>query len=524
MNSIPAFRRHRTRGFVAVLVLSVTACSQAAGGTVAAPIPAPAATRAVAPPPPPLAPAAPVAQRTSTSGDSVIDSIIAVYPLDRVSWGIEVFDPGTVRLLYRHSAERHFIPASNTKIVATSAALALLGPDWRYRTDVHATGSGAAGTVETVLIVGRGDPTMSERFFGNDFAVLAALADSVARGGVRRITRGVIIDASYFDDVFVHPVWEVGDLRSSDAAPVAAFAIGEGSFGAVVRPGRAAGNAASVRVLGPPGLVRVRSEVLTEVSDGRTSIVERLAGDTILFTGTIALNAPADTERVALVDPVAYAGNAFVAALRERNIEVSGGVRIVYDTTEAHRLPFTPDTRRIASWESPPIRDIVSALMKPSANWMTEQVCKTLGAERNGRGSWASCVRVEAPFLVSAGIDSTAFLLRDGSGLAAQNLLTPHAIVQLLEHDRRAAWGEDYRRSLAEPGEKGTLTRRLLPLKGRLWAKTGSITNVNSLSGYVQTDSGKMLIFSILSNGSGRPASEIRGAMDAIVMRITRAW
>jgi serine-type D-Ala-D-Ala carboxypeptidase/endopeptidase (penicillin-binding protein 4) len=517
------FRRRRVRGSAPLLVILAAACSQATRVVVAPPAPTPppvAVTSAPAPvtiPPPPP-------PRTSTAGDPIIDSIISADHLERVGWGIEVFDPATSRLLYRSGAERHFIPASNTKLVATSAAMALLGPDWRYRTDVHASGDGPGGAVESLVIVGRGDPTMSSRFFANDFTVMSSLADSISHAGVRRVTHGVIIDASYFDDNFLHPVWEVGDLRSSDAAPVAAFAIGEGSFRAVVRAGNESGQPASLHVVGPPGLVRVRSAVVTGPPDSPTSLDEKLAGDTIIFTGTIPLNAPGDTQQVALVDPVAYAGAAFVAMLRERNIDVAGGVRIVYDSLEARRLPFLPNSRLVASWESPPLREIVAGLMKPSANWIAEQLCKTLGAERNGRGSWPACVRAEAPFLLSAGLDSTAFFLRDGSGLAAQNLLTPHAIVQLLEYDRRAPWGEDYRRSLAEPGEKGTLQRRLLGLKGRLWAKTGSITNVNSLSGYLQTDSGKMLIFSILSNGSGRSASEVRRAMDEVVLRMTNAW
>ncbi len=510
-----------------ILLLAPAACSQANRATIAPPVPAPQPARPAAPPPtqaPVAQPSAPAPQRLSTTGDAVIDSIIAAYPLDRVAWGIEVFDPATSRLLYRSGAERHFIPASNTKIVATSAAMSILGPEWRFRTDVHASGGGPNGAVETIVLVGHGDPTMSARFFPNDFSVLAALADSVSHAGIRRILRGVIIDASYFDEMFVNPVWEVGDLRTWDAAPVAAFAIGEGSLRAVVRPALSSGQHATVHVVGPAGIARVRSQVMTGPVNSPTSLEQHLAGDTIVFTGNIAVDAPPDTEIVATVDPVAYAGAAFVALLRERNIEVSSNVRIVYDSIESDRLPHLPDTRRIATWQSPPLRDIVAGLMPPSANWMAEQICKTLGAEKNGHGSWRACVRTEAPFLVSAGVDSTAFLLRDGSGLTAQNLLTPHAIVQILEFDRRAPWGEDYRHALAQPGVKGTMQRRLLTLKGRLWAKTGSITNVNSLSGYLQTDSGRMIIFSILSNGSGRAASEVRRAMDAIVTRMAEAW
>jgi D-alanyl-D-alanine carboxypeptidase/D-alanyl-D-alanine-endopeptidase (penicillin-binding protein 4) len=107
--------------------------------------------------------------------------------------------------------------------------------------------------------------------------------------------------------------------------------------------------------------------------------------------------------------------------------------------------------------------------------------------------------------------------------LSAQNLVSPHAFVLLLEHARRSAWGTLYRTALPAPGMAGsTLSRRLSGLESRIAAKTGSIANVNSLSGYLRTDDGRDLTFSIITNATGRPASEVRAGMDALVRAIAR--
>jgi D-alanyl-D-alanine carboxypeptidase/D-alanyl-D-alanine-endopeptidase (penicillin-binding protein 4) len=116
------------------------------------------------------------------------------------------------------------------------------------------------------------------------------------------------------------------------------------------------------------------------------------------------------------------------------------------------------------------------------------------------------------------GVDSLDLRLRDGSGLSAQNVLTPRGQVRLLEHVRSGPWGDAYRAALAEPGEQGgTLENRLGGLQGRVFAKTGSLTNVASLSGYLLRPDGSTVIFSIMSNGSGLPGSRVQAAIDQVV-------
>ena len=448
----------------------------------------------------------------------LVDSATSVPPLHRTHWGIEVYDPDRGETLYALNAERHFIPASNAKLVVTVVAMGELGPEWRYRTELYAPRAGPADTVaQALVVVGRGDPTLSARFHPTAFAPFDSLADSVALAGVRRVAGELVVDVSYFDRTAVHPSWEVGDLPYAYAAPVSAFAVAEASLEVVVSPGAQVGQPARVELLGPQVLA-VQNQVTTAVPDTTRAYEAVFVGmDTLVLAGRIPLGRRPDTVRLALPDPAVYAGRALRAALEARGIEVEGEVRIVQDSIEA-RLLRAGAPAPIATWTSPPLSEIVAAILQPSQNWIAEQLLKTLGAERAGEGSWAAGLTVERRYLTEVvGIDSSAFVLRDASGLSAQNLLTPHAAVQLLDHARRAPWGDRYRVALAQPGIEGTLKTRFTGLEGRIFAKTGTITHVNTLSGYVHTSDGRELIFSVMTNASGRPAAEVRRTIDRLV-------
>ena len=489
----------------------------------------------------PTPPGGPAPRRATLA--AVVDSVTNSPPLDRTHWGIEVYDPVSRRTLLALNPERHSIPASNMNPVVTAGALAELGPDYRYRTELAARRAPGDSVAELLVVVGRGDPTWSERFHDHPWAPADSLADSVALAGIRRVRGELVVDASYFDRELVHPTWEVGDLDYGYAAPVAAFAVEEGTFRTEVVPGLAVGEPARVTALAPPGAVVILNRLVTDTAGARRRIEvsRRVGSDTLTLSGSVPLDAAPDTLRLAVGDPALYAARVLAAALDARGIEVEGGVRVVYDPAEAAALRTgsgaadgvldsaaaatgtgeqgAPPLVPIASWTSAPLAEIVAAILKPSQNWIAEMVLKTLGAERGEGGTWAAGLEVERRYLFDVvGIDSTAVVLRDASGLSAQNLLTPRAIVQLLEHARRMPWGPVYRAALAVPGEKdGTLERRLVALEGRVFAKTGTIAHVNSLSGYLTTASGGELVFSILSNASGRPAAEVRRAIDAIV-------
>lgn len=465
------------------------------------------------------------------------DSVVANPPLHRAHLGIVVFDPVGQRTLYEWNGERHFVPASNEKLWPTAAALHLLSPDFRYRTPVRALGLDArSGVARALVVVGQGDPTFSSRFHPGDWAVLDSLARRVQAQGVKTVTGPLVVDASAFDDATIPGTWTLGNLNTPSAPPTGAFAVAEGIFQIRVSPGTVPGAPGSVVAEAPPGLIPIRNGTITTEADSAPPRLEVRRGpwsDTVEVRGRIPAGAGPRTLRVPMTDPVRFAAHALAEALARQGVLLEGGVRVVRSPEEAKALregrlqeedPPSP-IAELTVWESPPLREIVANILAPSQNWMAEQLVRTLGAERGERGSWREGIRVTMEFLVGAvGIDSTALVLQDGSGMSHQNLVTPRAVVQLLNFARSAPWGGDFRAALAAPGKPGTLSNRLVPLQGRLEGKTGTLNSVNALSGYLRTGGGRELIFSILSNASGLGGGPVVAAIDLLVTALAEGW
>ena len=482
------------------------------------------------------------AQASSRPGlEERVAAVVQAAPLDQVHWGVLAVDASSGDVLVGRQAERKFIPASNMKLLGTAAALHLLGPGHTFETALHAAGTFDAETgvlVGDLVLPGTGDPTLSERFWEEDVAPLRALADSLRRAGVREVTGGLVVDASAWDSSSVVGSWMVGDLPAAYAATGGAFAVAEGETTIVLRGGTVAGELARVEwwPLGEEGFVV--SRVVTLPAGDTTGRVEaaylpesrRLVLQGTMEAGTV------DTVRVATRDPVRQATAALERALREAGVSIRGGWRVAWEPGEplgggcSSGALASCGAARLAGLRSPPLTEVVEAVLEPSQNWITEQLVRALGPhrrpdegrpgdERPARGGWRDGLTVVRRFMVEeVGVDSLDLLLRDGSGLSTQNLLTPRAIVRLLDYALRTPWGDAFRVALAEPGEEdSTLERRFEGLGGRVFAKTGSLTNVASLSGYLIRPDGRTILFSIMTNASGLPASRVRQGIDRIV-------
>jgi len=464
-----------------------------------------------------------------------IDSIISSPPLDGLHWGILVREHATGRVLYERAADRKFIPASNTKLVVTAVAMGVLGPEWRYTTPLVAVRPPGDSVAAELRVRGSGDPTFSARFHDEPLAALDSMAWAVRAAGITRVTGNVVVEADAFVDPVVLGAWEVGDLPWYYAAPTAAFAVAEGTFQLIVEPGPAPGYPGRARVLGGSWL-DLEAEIVTDTAgaSSQRSVDFTARRDAIHLTGSIAADAGADTVTLAVTRPAEYAGRALRSALERAGVVVEGGTRVDDVDSQAAPVPGGMAADTVARLRSAPLLDIVTAILQPSQNWMAEQLLKTLGAMADSTGivnlaaapaggSWRAGLDVEGRYLTQVvGVDSLSFSLRDASGLSAQNVLSPRTTVTLLDH-AHARWGDAWDAALAGPGVAGsTLNRRLTALEGRVFGKTGTIANVNALSGYLLTRDGRRLTFSILTNGSGLPASRVRQALDAIVEATAR--
>jgi D-alanyl-D-alanine carboxypeptidase/D-alanyl-D-alanine-endopeptidase (penicillin-binding protein 4) len=223
---------------------------------------------------------------------------------------------------------------------------------------------------------------------------------------------------------------------------------------------------------------------------------------------------------------VILAGHLLRRTLEASGISVDGGVDVSWNAGEALAdgcvtgwVTGCSSARKVAFIRSPPLSEIVWGILEPSQNWMTEQLVRTLGDRFGSGGGWDEGLEVVEDVLTRvAGVDSLDLSLRDGSGLSAYNLVTPRAVVRVLDFMARSEHAGVFRRALAAPGEEGsTLERRLVDLEGRVQAKTGTISHVNALSGYLERDDGTLVYFSVLTNGSGLPSGTVRDGIDRVV-------
>jgi serine-type D-Ala-D-Ala carboxypeptidase/endopeptidase (penicillin-binding protein 4) len=465
-----------------------------------------------------------------------IDRILRVSPMDRVHWGIVVFDPVSGTTLYSRNAQLPFVPASNMKIPVTYGAMALLGPEYRWDTAFWTRAGNRpdpSGTLAGDLVLAAGgDPTLGAPFHDSADRALAAVAGTLADVGLRRVEGQLLVDVSAWDSTSVPSAWMVGNLSSRSAATGGAFAVGAGELDIEITGAAMPGDPARVtwRPLGESDFVDAR--VLTGTRDAAPEVETRYQPESRrwIVEGVLAPGARV-TRTLAHRDPVRQSTEALARALAGAGVEVRGGIRIIWDRGDpllggcaAGSIPRCPEAERLAGLPSPPLYEVAQAIMEPSQNWMTEQLVRTVGAELGDEGSWSEGFRALSTFLVEeVGVDALELHWRDGSGLSAYNLISPRAVTRILDDARSRPWYELYRRAQAEPGrEDSTLRNRLLPLAGRLFAKTGSISHVNALSGYVMRDDGSEVIFSVITNTGNLPAASIRDAMDQVVMEISR--
>jgi serine-type D-Ala-D-Ala carboxypeptidase/endopeptidase (penicillin-binding protein 4) len=453
-----------------------------------------------------------------------IDSVLARPHLAGAVWGVDVREAATGRVLYARNASRPAVPASTLKIVVAAAAAHHLDRDHRFRTTVLATGPVRDGVVLGDLVLyGRGDPTLSARYFERPTLAFEALADSLLALGIRRVDGTVVADETWFDAEHRHPDWNAHDLLWWYAAPVSSLGFNDNAVDMTVRPGAAAGAPARV-VASPPSAAYTLENASRTVARGAPATLTFARGATtgrIRAVGNVPLGSGARTMHVAVDDPARWTATVFRETLERRGVAVAGaGVRVVSDPAGSPADAATP----LAEWRSPPLDHAIGPVLQRSQNWFAEILVKTLGREVAGRGSWEAGLAVQREFLTSTvGIPSSAYVLRDGSGLSSRNRISPAALVTLLDYVLRTPGQAAVRDAMPISGRTGSMERRLADLPGRVAAKTGYIRGVDGLAGYLTLDDGRLVIFSISSNESREPSARMRGGIDDVVRAIARS-
>lgn len=467
-------------------------------------------------------------------------------------WGV-LIKTEDGQLVFERDARKSFIPASNMKLYTTAAAIDTFGPDYRLKTSLWATrplrkGGLLAGDL---ILYGRGDPNLSPRFLDDTakkysemkpaetIPAIEEMADRLRARGVKTITGNLIGDDSYFPGDLLGPGWEWDDAQFYYGAEVSALTVNDNSVTLLIAPGRRVGDPPQVKILPKTAYVKIVNHART-VAEGSTRLgVHRpLDSNTIEIFGTIPRDARETEIDVAIHDPALFSATLLKEALARRRIRLLGKVKRLDAIARLAQPLDESKLIELASIESQPISEIIRVINKQSQNLHAELMLRQLGKSPAPLPSESNPQQPPSPtddygrphpiiargnavrrlFLQKAGVETQPLSLRDGSGLARQNLVTPASTVRLLEFMLSHPHSEIFRQSLVVAGVDGTLERRMreTAAANNMRGKTGTLASANALSGYLTTKGGRRLILSLMGNNFVGAGREVTAVLDGI--------
>lgn len=441
-----------------------------------------------------------------------LDAIAHQPQFARARWGALV-QTQAGQTLYKREGDRYFLPASTAKLLTTAAALQTLGPQFRFRTTVSRFRTRPA----VLRIAGSGDPSLRE-------AQLQDLTQQLARQGIRQISQ-LIGDDSYYQGAAIDPTWEWEDIQAGYGAPVNSLILNQNAVELTLWPQKV-GQPLRVEWADPAAgkrwRVNNRSQTVSPSAPEFLKVGRDFSQPLVKISGQLQAGAPPETVAVAVLDPAQHFLQSF-----QRHLATNG---ISVQQARINRTPGLPAPQILATVNSAPLATLLVETNQESNNLYAESLLRTLGTRASHSQSpmeettAAQGLAIVQNSLTALGVDPNSYTLADGSGLSRHNLVSPMALVQTLQGMRRSPHAAIYQASLAVAGKSGTLQSRFqdTPVSGILRGKTGSMSGVAALAGYLDPPSFQPLVLSLIVNQADLPGRELRQGIDQMVETLAR--
>jgi D-alanyl-D-alanine carboxypeptidase/D-alanyl-D-alanine-endopeptidase (penicillin-binding protein 4) len=443
-----------------------------------------------------------------------VNAILHDKSLAKVETGLEIVQLGTSiansRVMYRHNSDIPLTPASNLKVVTTSAALDRLGADFKFRTQlVYHNGD--------LILIGDGDPSFGDaelltRVGWDVTTVFKNWAQQISQLKLGPI-KSVVVDDSIFDEQFFHPNWPADQRLNRYEAEVAGMNLNMNCLDVFVRPTRP-GAGVSCITNPPTHYIQIENECVT--GDGKPSMTRAIDGNKIVLHGKSEFPNEVPIS-ISIHDGSMYAATVLNETLAAAGVRCEQSPR----RDRSVRAMMTEALKRgDTSWQTiavheTPLTQVMARANKDSMNLYGECLCKRLGAYASGQpGSWENGTAAVGEFLTGIGVPANEFHLDDGCGLSKENVISASAMATVLVHNYFSPEAKIFIDSLSVAGQDGTLNDRFprTSLRGRVFGKTGTVNGVSCLSGYLNAQDGHCYAFSILMNksyaGAGKPTQE----------------
>lgn len=456
-----------------------------------------------------------------------ISAIISNPDFANANIGICIQSVETGEFIFKHNESKNFVPASTQKIVTTSAALDLLGEDFKFTTKLYLDGQIMPNGefLGNVIIRGLGDPTISKYYHRNPMEILENWAKKIDSLGISSIKGKIIADDSYFDNAYYGQGWSWDDFPYYYSSQVSALTINDNRVDFYIYSGDSVDDYSHITNYPVSPYYRLINNVKTAVSSNNAVINSNreINSNIIKLSGAVPFEKSRKSSQaisVTIDNPSMFFLNLFKQKLEEMKIVVNGVLVRKADTPE--NIDYLSMFPLIETF-SPPISEIIAVINQESHNLAAEMVFKTLGKESSGIGSFESGAEFVTKYLAKAGVNTQNVRIVDGSGLSRLNLISPRSMISVLNYIYRSSFRDVFMKSLAKPGEPGTLKRRMSRSKAekRVYAKTGSMNYISAICGYITTNDNETFAFAIMLENFTVPGTLANNLQDLLLMRLS---
>ncbi|MCU7613295.1 D-alanyl-D-alanine carboxypeptidase/D-alanyl-D-alanine-endopeptidase [Chryseobacterium sp. GMJ5] len=422
--------------------------------------------------------------------DISVNTMMTDPVLKNANWGFVVYDPKTKKIISSYNENTPLVPASTTKLLTTETALNLLGENYRWMTQLEYSGSIDENGVlnGNLYIIGSGDPSLGTNKAGawSYKDIVSDFVSGMSREGIKKVNGDIIIQTALFKGNISRLPENVVWLENNN------YYLPVGTTREI--------NPANEKLIVKKGSNSISDKKYFYVSPYANQMVfaEKYEGDGILTTK--------------LPDAPAFLANSFKANLVKNGIAVTGKVtpRITDGAPENRKM--------ISAYKSPTLADIVFYTNQHSDNGLAEALLKTVGFQKMGDQTSESGRIVVNNHLKEVSFDTEGLNYMDGSGLSRNNHVTPISQVKFLTSLMNEKYYKTYLASLPVGGQSGTLKRMFIGQgNGQIFAKTGTLNKVKALAGYIKTNSGKTLVFSLLVNNYSGSVDQVKSKMEKIL-------
>lgn len=452
-----------------------------------------------------------------------VESIFSDTLFGHAHWGVMIESLELGEIIYEKNADRMFMPASNEKIPTAASALTVLGPEFKFKTIL-----GYSGVIQDsilygdLIIIGDGDPTLSDRIYEKPTTVFEQWADSLLSLGVKQIKGNIIGDDNKFDDEHIGYGWPLDGLDFWYSAEIGALQLNENYVDLQIIPPITKNDTLEIIPDVKSGYYSIINEVeIVDTGKNNIQIKREFGNNTIVLKGNIVVGSKPFERSPTITNSTKFYVTVLNEVLEEKGITVLGSP---IDCDEI--LNYADSIKMVDSLivhQSIPLKDILKTLMKKSQNLYAETMVRILGLSEFGLGSFDNGKKIVENVLEKFEVEPGSHSYKDGSGLSRYNYISPNQIVKILKGMKKSKYWDVWYETLPIAGVDGTLKWRMRNTKaeGNVRAKTGTISNVRGLSGYLTTAEGEEVVFSFLINGHLKTSRDTELITDKVLELIS---